>query len=308
MIPSTVLRIERPEFESVPKGSVANAGAEAIVQAAPGLIALLDAPIAGATYPLGSGYQAPLTVPFGLAVTAAIGALGMPDPLQDRWMVRSAAIRWLRSATHDDVIRARATVSRVGERDAIVNARASGSGDLVLETEIRLVPVNEGRYAAFDAGRLRATASAPAAAGSSGEATPATATIPPLLRVRPIRIVTAEHSSEIEFQPDVLDLLTHSVGGRREPLGRRAHPLGGAPLGAALTAALFAAGETDPDRPTRNRITRADATWYAPLPPNEPWRARARPSPEAKADTATVDVLTCRGRSVLAASIHWAAA
>src|SRR5262249_23457097 len=70
-----VLSVECPRFERVPKASVATVGAVAVVSAKAGLIALLDSPVAGGQHLLGSGYQAPLTVPFGIAVSAAIGAL-----------------------------------------------------------------------------------------------------------------------------------------------------------------------------------------------------------------------------------------
>jgi hypothetical protein len=47
---------------------------------------------------------------------------------------------------------------------------------------------------------------------------------------------------------DVVRLLMNPVAGHAEPLGRRAHPLGGLSFGAALTAAFHASGESVPSR------------------------------------------------------------
>jgi len=309
-----VLSVECPRFERVPKASVATVGAVAVVSAKAGLIALLDSPVAGGQHLLGSGYQAPLTVPFGIAVSAAIGALGMPDPMQDRWMVRSAAIRWLRSARHDDVVRARARLVRLSPREAIVEVRAGGNREAaLLETEIRLVPMRQGRYAAIDPDVLGspAPASRRLSAGGANEGegdSSRNGALSALLQARPIRIIAAGRSSGIEFQPDVVRLLMRPLAGRAEPLGRRVHPLGQATLGAALTVGLLAAGESDPDRPARHRIVRVDATWYSPLPPNEPWRARVRPHDDRDAGKVIVDVLTSDGLTMLAATVHWSAA
>jgi hypothetical protein len=134
---------------------------------------------------------------------------------------------------------------------------------------MRVVPVREGRYAPV------AAAVPPNGTwdGGTGDAPDATSP-PPLLRVRAPRIVAGPPHVEVAFEPDVLRLLMHPVAGHAEPLGRRAHPLGNAPVGAALTAALVAAGDPDPWRPVV-RIVGARLTFYRALSLAAGWTARA---------------------------------
>ena len=150
-----MLQIDVPRYVQLPRGRDVAVGDEAVVHAAPGLIALLEATLVERGSPIGAGYQAPLTVPFGIAVTAALGALGATDPHQDRWMVRSAAIAFGSRASGDDRIEAKARVDRLTEHDAFVeaSARGSGSGEL-LSAKLRVIALRGGRYAAAAHGEL----------------------------------------------------------------------------------------------------------------------------------------------------------
>ena len=313
-----MLLVDYPRFERLPHNGTPRVGNEAVVHSTAGLVTLLEAALGGSAFTIGAGYQAPLTVPFGLAVTAAFGALGEADPLQDRWMVRSAAIDWQSGARGDDAITAQAIVERATGHDVFVavTARGSESGSL-LHASIRLVAMRGGRYAAI------ATTDLPPVAGSAFsppdvvepsrqvlhvDAGIPVRTEPPLLRLHPPRVLASGARTELAFEPDLLQLLMHPVAGHIEPLGRRVHPLGGVPLGAALTTALAAAGEGDPDRPVRTRIQRADATWFLPLPANAPWIARTRQNIKSGALGAVVDVIVAGARSAFTAGIEWTVA
>ena len=310
-----LLQVDYPRFERLPRDRSAKADNEAVVHATAGLVAMLETSLCERAGAVGAGYQAPLTVPFGLAVTAAIGALGEPDPFQERWMVRSAVIEWEADARGNDAISAYATVERVGDRDAVVAARARGSATgSLLRASIRLLPMHRGRYAAIATSGLAPSPVHPAACPNAAEcssqtvdAGAGTSEYPraPLLALRPPRVLASGERIEVAFEPDLLRLLTHPVAGHAEPLGRRVHPLGGAPLGAALTAALVAAGERESARSKRTRILRADATWLLPLSTNVGWIARTRGNARNGATTTVVDVIDAGTRTALTASIEW---
>jgi hypothetical protein len=302
------VQVDVPRFESKPADGVASVGNEAIVRASGGLIALLEAPLTGDASTIGAGYQAPLTVPFGLAVTSALGALGAADPQQDRWMVRSAAIDWQSRAQRDDVITAQARVDRMTEHDAFVAATARGSvSGPLLRASVRVVGLRGGRYAAMPGQRLPAAQSAVQHDRSAARANTAADNEPPLLRLRPPRIAMRGARTELAFEPDLLRFLMCPVAGHDTPLGRRVHPLGGAPLGAALTTALAAAGEQDPDRPTVARIVRTEVTWLLPLVMHSPWTARTRQQGSDDPSKAFVDVIGADTRTALQAVVAWAA-
>lgn len=309
-----MLLVDCPRFERLPADGIPQVGNEAIAHASAGLVALLEAPAGGSVAKIGAGYQAPLTVPFGLAVTAAIGALGETDPLQDRWMVRHATIDWLAGVRGDETITARGIVERTSEHDALVavTARGSASGNL-LNAGIRVIAMRRGRYAAIPRTGLSpasrsagATMNPPVEIDAGTHAVTERVTERPLLRLGPPRVLASGARTELAFEPDLLRLLLHPVAGHTEPLGRRLHPLGGAPLGAALTAALVAAGEPDPDRPSGTRIQRADATWLLPLSADEPFIARTRRDGNSEAMRARVDVILAGTRTALTARITWA--
>ena len=312
-----MLLIDFPRFERLPGERTLSVGSEAVVRATAGLVALLEAPLSGCASTVGAGYQAPLTVPFGLAVTATLGALGESDPHQDRWMVRRAEIEYQSRARGDELLTAQAVVERVTEHDTFVAATARGSeSGALLRASIRLIAMQGGRYAAIatsdlpptpairssarDVGRTSAQADAHAVSSRADEQ--------PLLRLRPPRVLASGARTEVAFEPDVLRLLMHPIAGQSTPLGRRVHPLGGAPLGAALTTAFVAAGEPDPDRPARTRIRRADVIWLLPLPANAPCVARTRQTARKGTPSVIVDVIGADGRSVLNAAIDWIAA
>jgi len=308
---TAIVHIDVPRYVQLPPGRDVAVGDEAVVHAAPGLIALLEATLVERGSPIGAGYQAPLTVPFGIAVTAALGALGATDPHQDRWMVRSAAIAFGSRASGDDRIEAKARVERLTEHDAFVHAfsRGSESGEL-LTAELRVIALRGGRYAAAAHGELPGRAPlSPRSAASVSPASESTSVDPandvrPLFRLQqPQRLATSERF-ELTFEPDIMNLLMHPVAGHGTPLGRRVHPLGGGPFGAALTTALVAAGEIDPDRPVRTRIVRADVTWLLPLTLDGAFVARTSER-ASDATKAAIDVVGADGRVVLKATVEW---
>ena len=76
---------------------------------------------------------------------------------------------------------------------------------------------------------------------------PAESREPDLFRIRrPV-----PEGERLRIFSDVVRLLMNPVAGHPEPLGRRAHPLGGLSFGAALTAAFRVAGEESPDAPRK---------------------------------------------------------
>jgi hypothetical protein len=302
------VQVDFPQFSGLPKAGVASVGNEAIVRAGGGLIALLEAQLGGSVSTLGAGYQAPLTVPFGFAVTSVLGALGAADPQQDRWMVRSATIDWEARARGDDVITAQARVERMTQHDAFVTASARGSiSGPLLRASVRVIGLRGGRYAAIPAERLpetrllqpRPDPAAPADAGTDGEQ--------PLLRLRPPRTIVRGAHAELAFEPDLLRFLMCPVACHDTPLGRRVHPLGGAPLGAALTTAFVVAGEKDPDCPAVTRVTRTEVTWLLPLSTQSPWTTRTRERGSDGAARALVDVIGGDEKTALHAAVEWAA-
>lgn len=310
-----MLHIEAPRFERLPIDSAMVVGNEAVVNVAAGLIAFLETPGNDQRRPIGAGYQAALTVPFGVAVTATLGALGETDPQQDRWMVRSASVRYRSRARGDDRIIAQASIERLTEHDAFVKASARGSesGEL-LSANLRVIAMRGGRYAADAAGNLTPSSAKPSIANVAPTQPRENVGVDPfdedrpLLRLRPPRSVATGARTELVFEPDILKLLMNPIAGHRSPLGRRVHPLGNAPFGAALTTALAAAGEADPDRPVRTHIVRADVTWLLPLSLNGPWIARTREgAPQQDSATRLVEVIDTDARKVLQAAIEWSA-
>jgi hypothetical protein len=300
------VQVDFPRFESLPGDGVARVGNEAIVRTTGSLIALLEAPLRGGASAVGAGYQAPLTVPFGLVVTSVLGSLGAADPQQDRWMVRSATIDWHARARGDDVIVAQARVGRMTEHDAFVTASARGSlSGPLLDASIRVISLREGRYAAISTECLPSAQSSPRT--GTVEANTSADGEPPLLRLRPPRVLVRGTPTEIVFEPDLLRLLMSPVAGHDTPLGRRIHPLGGAPLGAALTTALAAAGDQGPDRPVAARVVRTEATWLLPLSTDASWTARTRRHGSDGTSRVFVDVIGAYGRTALQAAIDWAA-
>lgn len=306
-----MLQIEVPRYERLPSDRAVAVGNEAVVHAGAGLIALLEAPLGDRLPIVGAGYQAPLTVPFGVAVTAALGSLAATDPHQDRWMVRRASIAFNSRARADEKIVAQAFVERLTEHDAFVkvSARGSGSGQL-LSADLRVIALRGGRYAAVAAGDLPQRRAASTQPGLSPQRLAEHATNDPLdeetplLRLQPPRRLASNGRMELTFEPDLMKLLMNPVAGHRAPLGRRIHPLGGGPFGAALTTALVAAGETDPDRPGRTRIVRADVTWLLPLTLDAAFVARTS-GRVGDATKAAIDVVGADGRVVLKANVEW---
>ena len=306
-----MLQIDAPRYVQLPQGRNVTVGDEAVVHATPGLIALLEAAFVEGGAPIGAGYQAPLTVPFGIAVTAALGALGATDPHQERWMVRSAAIAFSNRASRNDRIEAKARVVRLTQHDAFVetSARGSASGAL-LSAELRVIALQGGRYAAVASGELPQRDSRTKEAGLSSHQPSRPTDIDPLDHEHPLLELRSPHyavttgAMEATFHPGVAKLLINPVAGHRAPLGRRVHPLGGAPLGAALATAFAAAGESDPDRPSRLKVVRANATWLVPLSLDAPFLATTRRDMHQLPAATMIEVSRADGRVVLRAGVE----
>ena len=288
-----MISIERPVVVRHPTHRSVGVGNEAIVEVGGALITLLESIVGGAR--IGAGYQAPLTIPFGLCVTAALGALGETDAVQGRWTVRRATVAWSDRASGRGALTARATVTRVQAHDVYVDVQASEADKPLLSANLRLLAMKDGRYAAM-ARPLGPVLNAPGTDALQPRQDDS------LLALRPPRLVEGSEPIEMEFWPDLVELLMHPVAGNSEPLGRRVHPVGGALLGAAISAAIASRGERNVDHPARMVVERADVTWLAPVPSQRSWVAKVRRE-HTDDTTAAVDVGVRDGRTALTALI-----
>src|SRR6185369_74191 len=103
-----MLRVPRPRVESLRRfvAGGASGGDEAVVRAGPGLLALLDNPLAGGAAALGAGYHARHNVPLGLTTSAALALLEPVTPPGSWWVGREAVVEWLGLPGLDETLRA----------------------------------------------------------------------------------------------------------------------------------------------------------------------------------------------------------
>lgn len=294
----TILRVPRPRVDAVRRQragavSVADAG---IVRAGPGLLALLQNPIGGAAEPIAAGLQPGYAMPFGLAVSAALTVLEA-GPAGREWAVRDASIDWSARAADLDEIVAEARVAEVDSLHVRFDFTASTAAGLpLLAGSMRIVPMRSGRYEAMAdviglpaATSIRAVdAAAPhvsaapegllpvklrdGSAGGTSIAPGVPVQVGPLPEP-PQRDLFLWRSPEIDRDgarlrltlfPELLRFLMNPLAGAAEPIGRRIHPQGGMILGAALSAALAAAGEGEPWNPRSAFPVHAEITWLLP--------------------------------------------
>jgi hypothetical protein len=157
-----MLRVPQPRVTSVRRfvGGRATPGDEAVVRVGPGLLALLESPIAGANEPLGAGYHGRSTVPLGLAISACLTIVEPATPGGSWWVGREATLRWLALAALDDTLCGEARLIALSERDALFSIAArSEPGAELLRGEFLLVRVTGGHSVGYppDAGSARAS-------------------------------------------------------------------------------------------------------------------------------------------------------
>jgi len=155
-----MLRVPRPRVTSVRRfvAGRASAGDEAVVRVGPGLLALLEHPIAGGGAALGAGYHGRHTVPLGLAISAALAVVEPATPEGSWWVGREATLEWLALAAIDDALCGEARLTALSERDALFSIAArSEPGAELLRGQFLLVRVAGGHSVGYPSGPARAS-------------------------------------------------------------------------------------------------------------------------------------------------------
>lgn len=101
-----MLRVPRPRVESVRRFAAGRAtpGDQAVVRVGPGLLALLEHPVAGQPFALGAGYHGRYNAPLGLAIAAALAVVEPATPEGSAWLGREATVEWLGLPSPDDTL------------------------------------------------------------------------------------------------------------------------------------------------------------------------------------------------------------
>ncbi|NLN12149.1 MAG: hypothetical protein GX178_11145, partial [Acidobacteria bacterium] len=121
-------------------------GDRALVTLEPGTIGFLETRLGDGEIPLGSGYQAPYNIPFGLAATAAYAVAGPPEAPDASWTGRDFDLVWHGTATATDPLEAEAELLGLDPGLAIVALKArTRAGRPLLEGTLRLAAVAAGR-------------------------------------------------------------------------------------------------------------------------------------------------------------------
>ncbi len=129
-----VFAVPYPEIEQVRRcrpGHV-HPGDWAAARLAPGMMQLLETRIPGHGAPIGAGYKAPYTVPFGLAATAAYAVLQPLTEAGVQWTGRDLEIEWHAAPKLSDALAARAELLSLDERRAQFRISATAASDRVL--------------------------------------------------------------------------------------------------------------------------------------------------------------------------------
>jgi hypothetical protein len=152
-----MLRIPHPRVESIHRylAGRASPGDRALTRVGPGLLALLEHPVAGGADALGAGYHARYNVPLGLAVSAALAVVEPATPAGSWWVGREATIEWLARAALDNSLCGEARLTALSERDALFSITAlTDHGLPLLRGDLLLARVMGGRSVGYppDAG------------------------------------------------------------------------------------------------------------------------------------------------------------
>jgi hypothetical protein len=147
-----MLRVPRPRVESIRRfvAGRASPGDEAVVRTGPGLLALLESPIAGQSTDLGAGYHGRYNVPLGLAISAALALVEPATPEGNAWVGREATLEWLALPELDDTLSGEARLIALSERDALFSiAGRSVRGVELLRGEFLLARVTGGHSVGY---------------------------------------------------------------------------------------------------------------------------------------------------------------
>lgn len=149
-----MLRIPRPRVEEIRRTAAGRAspGDEAVVGVGPGLLPLLEHPIAGQSEPLGAGYHGRYNAALGLAISAALAVVEPDTPEGSAWLGREATIEWLALPSPDDTLYGHARLTALSDRDALFSiAGRSERGAELLRGQFLLVRVAHGRPIGYPA-------------------------------------------------------------------------------------------------------------------------------------------------------------
>ncbi|HUK15600.1 MAG TPA: hypothetical protein VLW65_04270 [Bryobacteraceae bacterium] len=121
-------------------------GDRATVRLDAGIVGFLETPLLGTGMPIGAGYQAPFTVPFGIAATAAYALIAPMQTGGVDWTGRDVEIQWSAAAGPADSLVAEAEVTDADERAACFAFSArTGGGRELLTGRLRLRAVRDGK-------------------------------------------------------------------------------------------------------------------------------------------------------------------
>lgn len=136
-----MFQIPYPEIERVQRRQLgqANPGDSATARLAPGIIEFLETRIVGQAARIGEGYQAPYTVPFGLAATAAYAVIAPAAANGVQWTGRDIDIEWLAKPETGVGLTATAELESIdGHRARFRISSTSASGRLLLRGSLQL--------------------------------------------------------------------------------------------------------------------------------------------------------------------------
>src|SRR5688572_26839606 len=116
-----MLRVPRPRVESIRRFVAGHAtpGDLAVVRAGPGLLALLEHPIAGQRFPLGAGYHGRYNAPLGLLISAGLALVEPATPPSSAWLGREATLEWLGLPALDETLMGEARLTALSAREAL---------------------------------------------------------------------------------------------------------------------------------------------------------------------------------------------
>lgn len=124
----------------------ARAGDWARARLQAGVLDLLEAEVAGAGFAIGAGYQSRLSVPFGLAATAAYAVVAPGQAAGGYWTGRDVDVTWTGEAASGDILLASAEIEEIDEGLARLLLKAwTQDGRHLLDAVLRLSAVQGGK-------------------------------------------------------------------------------------------------------------------------------------------------------------------